>query len=85
MTIYMLKNRHQTYFPNSHFFDYDTLKFFGECLSTMRVLKDTVKIKDYAGKVHECYCVSSLQRKAPGGPKRYYSYFDTTSYEQIME
>ena len=70
--------------PRGHFFDRETLKFFGERESEMRVLKRTVVITDSTGDVHECYVLSSLQRKAPGGPKRAYFYFDTNSFKEVM-
>ena len=84
MNIYTLKKMHEAMHPNSHYFDRDTLKFFGERMSSMSVLKNVVKIKDMYGNEHETYCVSSLQRNAPGGPQRYYSYFDTSTFERII-
>lgn len=69
--------------PTGHFFDSDTLRFFGERRSEMRVLKDTTTITDWSGERHECYVLSSLQRKAPGGPRRAYHYFDTKTFEEV--
>ncbi len=84
MTIYGLKDRHEGKHPSSHFFDPDTLRFFGERLSEMRVLKAVETITSAGGEKHECYCVSSLQRKAPGGPRRKYHYFDINTFEHII-
>ena len=67
-----------------HFFDHDTLKWFGETLSTMRVLKGTVSIKDYLGNDHTCVTLSKLSRKYPGGARRTFAYFDTTTWERIL-
>lgn len=71
--------------PKGHCFDDDTLKFFGERYGTMRVLKATEKIKTYSGEIHECYVLSSLQRKNPSGPKRAYHYFDVNTFEFIPQ
>ena len=69
--------------PTSHFFDRDTLKFFGERISEMRILKNTERVKDYYGEEHECYVLSSLQRKHPVRPMRAYHYFDVNTLEEI--
>ena len=69
--------------PNGHYFDKDTLKFFGERLSDMRIYK-TVEVKgDYQGTKHKCYVISRLQRKHPNGPKRTLAYFDVETLEDI--
>lgn len=81
---YILRNRHLAKYPHSHFFDSDTLKFFGETMSSMNVLKSIVNVKDSCDEWHECYVLSSLQRKAPGGARRVYHYFDTQTYEHII-
>lgn len=85
MDIYVLKSRYEGKHPHGHFFDADTLKFFGERLSEMRVLKGTVKIKDICNEEHECYVVSSYQRKCPSGPCRAYHYFDVETYDHIIK
>lgn len=84
MTVTMLKNMYCENNPNGHYFDYKTLKFFGERLSEMRVLKEIFKIRDFHGDVHDAYCLSSVQHNAPGGPRRHYSYFDVNTFEHIM-
>jgi hypothetical protein len=67
-----------------HYFDRDTLKFFGESISSMNVLKNHYTITDYQGVKHDCVCLSKLQRKYPGGARRSYDYFDTTTWERIF-
>jgi len=69
--------------PGSYFFRRNTLIFFGERISDMRILKETATITDYDG-AHECYVLSSLQRKYPGGPRRKYHYFDVDTLEHII-
>lgn len=84
MTVYELKRNYYKNNPDGHFFDRDTLRFFGERMSDMRVLKNTVIIKDYRGNDHECYCLSSYQRKHPCGPTRAYHYFDVKDFDNIV-
>lgn len=85
MTVYELKAMHEEKHPKSHFFDPDTLKFFGETLSTMRVLKYPAEIKDISGETHECYVLSKRSRKFDDRYYRTYAYFDTTTLEQVIE
>ena len=70
--------------PGGHFFDRDTLKFFGERMSDMRLLKDKVTVRDCCEEKHLCYVVSSLQRKDPRGPRRHYHYFDAETINQVI-
>ena len=83
MNAWILAGKYSEKNPEGHFFDKKTLKFFGERFSDMYVLKETRKIKDWSGNEHECYVLSSLQRNHPLGPRRHYSYFDTTTFEFI--
>lgn len=84
MNVYILKSRYEQKHPHGHFFDPDTLKFFGERLSEMRVLKDKALVTDYAGETHTCWILSSRQRPPFGKPFRKYHYFDTETYEDII-
>lgn len=74
-SVYGLISEYQRMHPNGHFFDRDTLKFFGETVSSMRLLKGTVKATDSMGEEHTCYILSSLQKKHPMGPRRAYPSF----------
>lgn len=79
-----LARMYQEMHPNGHFFDPKTLKFFGERMSGMRLLKGTVHIKSAGGYDHECYVLSSVQR--PGPPlkrRRVYHYFDVETLEDV--
>ena len=83
MTVYELRDKTRTTEP--HFFDTDTLKWFGESMSTMKVLSGTSSITDVCGKVHpSCVTLSKLSRKYPTGPRRTYAYFDTETWEQVF-
>lgn len=84
MTIHELIKTYYEKNPDGHYFDKDTLRFFGERISDMYVLKDTVKIKDISGEKHEAYVISRLQRKHPGGPRRTYAYFDVDTLNDII-
>jgi hypothetical protein len=68
----------------SHFFDSETLKFFGEKRSTMKILQKTEKIKDISGKIHECYVLSSLQKTFTGNKKRHYTFFDIDTLKEVI-
>ncbi len=81
--IYELKKEHLRRHPHSHFFDRETLKFFGERFSSMRVLKGTVEKPDSMGDMHTCYVVSSSQKIPLVGRKKVYHYFDSETFEHI--
>ena len=69
--------------PDGHYFDPDTLKFFGERLSDMRINK-TVEVKeDDRGEKHKCYAISRMQRAHPNGPRRTLAYFYVETLEEI--
>ena len=82
--VYSLKLAHQEAHPESHFFDRDTLKFFGERLSSMRLLKKHSTITDCMGEVHECYCLSSPQKTPFGTRRTHWFYFDVKTLEEII-
>lgn len=87
MTFYELMHKVITTGNETHFFDHDTLKFFGERLSDMRLLKKHVTVPDCYGENHECYVISATRRKNAFGscrPYVYYHYFDTTTYQRIL-
>lgn len=83
-SVYGLRDAYYEKHPDGHFFDHDTLKFFGESMSTMRLLKGTVKIKDICEEEHECYVLSRLQRRHPMGPRRSYAYFDVATLDDVI-
>lgn len=80
---YDLRAAYYAKHPNGHFFDRETLKWFGERFSEMRLLKGTVQVTDSLGKEHTCYVLSSLQRIPMVGRKRVYHYFDVETLEDI--
>lgn len=78
-----LKREYYAKHPDGHFFDRDTLKFFGESMSQMRLLKGTVEVTDILSEKHTCYVLSSLQRKHPCGPRRTRHYFDVETLDAV--
>lgn len=62
-----------------HFFDKETLDFFGERLHEMKVTgKETVD-------GHECYVLVTHQHNAPGGTRAAFHYFDTDTFEVMFK
>ena len=51
-SIYELRNAYYKKHPEGHYFDVDTLKFFGERFSDMRLLQGTSIIKDIYEEEH---------------------------------
>lgn len=83
-TAYGLREAYYQKRPNGHFFDEATLKFFGETMSSMRLLKHKTIVTDSMGEHHTCYVLSSLQRKHPCGPRRTYHYFDIETLDDVI-
>lgn len=79
MTIYTFIDKYYENNPEGHYFDHDTLKFFGNRLSEMRVLKKTEMIKG-----EECYCISMVERPPFGKPRRKYVYFTVDKFKPII-
>lgn len=83
--VYDLKREHERKHPGSHFFNKDTLSFFGESMSQMRLYKKTTQVTDILGESHTCYVLSSLQRKHPAGPTRMLHYFDVDTLYVVFK
>ena len=69
--------------PNGHYFDHDTLKFFGERLSDMQINKKNEVKEDDRGEKHKCYVIRRLKRRPSNGPRRTLAYFDVKTLEEI--
>lgn len=83
-SVYGLMSAYQSKHPDSHYFDHATLKFFGERISEMYLFKKRVIVTDNLGEKHECYVLSSLQRKNPMGARRRYTYFDVETLDNVI-
>lgn len=80
--VYQLRDEYENLHYEGHFFDHETLRFFGERWSEMKILKHHAQVTDWAGKTHECYILSSKQHKVPGKP-RVYHYFDINTLDTV--
>lgn len=76
--------QHEKAHPTSKFFNEETLKYFGERRSDMYLYKETEKVISAGGDPHICYRLRSKQRKAPGGPKTVYHFFDVNTLAQVI-
>lgn len=64
MTIYTFISKFKEKHPNDHYFDPDTLKFWGgERISEMYILKDPVKILDIYGEEHTAFVLSKKNER----------------------
>ena len=79
----LIKNYKNNNAPHNHFFDKQTLRFFGESFHTMELLTNKMNIVDSLGKQHECYIIKSYQKNSPLESKFYYHAFDVKSFEHI--
>lgn len=81
--VYQLKSAYEDANPRGHYFDEDTLKFFGERLSDMSVLKSMRRITDSCGEKHDCYVLSKVSHNFFGKKVRTYGYFDKDTLKDI--
>ncbi len=79
---YQLIDQYRKKQPTGHFFDPETLEFFGEKTYEMRLLKELEDIEDYDG-IHRCYVLTSIQHKHPLGKRIAHHYFDAVTLENI--
>lgn len=70
---------------NNHYFDKKTLKHWGERLSDMRILENTVVKTDFQGNIHECIVLSKITKDFYGKPYRNYDYFDVVTLNRIID
>lgn len=83
-TVRGLIKAHKEKNPGSHFFDKNTLEFFGESISSMELASYTTKMADARGEVHECYVLTTMQNKHPSGPRKRKAYFDVETLDHIV-
>lgn len=61
MKAYELATLYREKKPEGHFFDKETLKYFGESLSKMKVDNGLFEHIDYRGEKHQCYKLTTTQ------------------------
>lgn len=82
MTIYQFVNEYNKK-VGDYYFSADTLAFFGERLSDMRILKKHAIKTDFYEIEHECFVLSKVSKDFTGRMYRNYDYFDINTYERI--
>ena len=66
----------------SHFFDRDSMRFFGDTMSNYYVSRYIVGITDSMGDIHQCYALT--RRHAVKDNQQGTAYFDTETFEHII-
>ena len=80
---YSFLNDYSITHPQSYYFSPDTLKFFGERFSGMRILSKTKKVKDSYGQEFECFVLSKSSKNWNNQRIRTYAYFNIENLDQI--
>lgn len=73
--------------PEGYYFSPDTLNFWGEKVSEMRLAKDLYEVIDKWDKtIHWCYRLTTYQRDPFANKKRLHVvYFDVETFEDFTE
>lgn len=82
--VYDLISAYYIKHPSGHYFYRNTLKFFVECISDMRLIKNIETVTDILGEKHDCYVLSTLQRNNPMGTRRKYTYFNVVTLDNVI-
>lgn len=70
--------------PDDHYFEKETLEFFGETIKDMEVLPETKEMKDARGETHTCYVLKRHQFNFLSEKHLMaYTYFDVDTLEPI--
>jgi hypothetical protein len=68
---------------NPFYFDPETLAFFGEYISEMRVSAPH-RITDYCGVTHFCFGITAMQHNTPSGPQERTHFFDIQNFKRVF-
>lgn len=84
-TVYSLISAYQKAKPEGFYFDSDTLDFWGEKVSEMRLGKELYQvIDDYDDSAHWCYRLTTYQRDPfTNGKRLHVVYFDVDTFEDF--
>lgn len=82
MTASDLKWHYEMKHPDGHFFDRETMKFFGDTMSNYGVRANTVTVRESDGNVVECYVL--YRRRAVKHGLTGSAYFSVDTFEQIL-
>jgi hypothetical protein len=66
-----------------HFFERETLKYFGETMKDMHIMPHLNIVSDYKGLKHNCYTVSIKQRPQDMPPRIAIFHFDADTFEIV--
>lgn len=85
MTAKQLIKLHNDNHPESYAFSKNTLAFFGEKISEMRVWKGLHNITDFSGNEHFCYVLATKQHNFPITDRVCiaYHYIDSETFEIV--
>lgn len=84
MSVQELIDKYYEYHPDGHFFDEETLAFFGEEINEMILQPYTEEIETWDGEKHKCFVLHSYQHNAPS-PDYYVHYFDINNFDHIID
>lgn len=84
MTVDELIMSYQRTHPQGHYFDDDTLRFFGERKSEMRIVGE-VEHEDNDGNLVRGYMLKTIQHNHPLGTKPHYVFFDAEKFDPVSD
>lgn len=83
ITVRNLIQQYRAHNPEGHFFDRDTLKYFGESIHRMKVNgKGVIETRD--GESRICYELECVQSIPEFGTRKKWYYFDEDEYKEVM-
>lgn len=71
--------------PESYFFSKDTLHFFGESLTDMKILPNIQNIKSSSGEAVECFVLSKKSKNWNNKRIQNDAYFSTENLKRIIK
>ena len=74
--------KHKVQQTGSHFFDRETMQFFGDTMSNYSVSRHVVEITDSMGDTYQCYALG--RKRAVKDNNKATSYFDVETFEHIL-
>lgn len=83
MTVRELIKEYKRTHEDEHFFDTNTLNYWGEKINKMRISSEIKNVKDFDGTIRQCYMISVNQDKAPTQPFKVRHYFEVSTFDWI--
>ena len=88
MTVSRLKFRIKEHHPDDHYFDRETMKFFGNRESEMYVHKKPIRLLCNDGKTRTAWVLKRVNRRdafKDCAPFVSYDYFDTRTFRRLFK